>query len=605
MDDFELELKQGFLEEAAQGITDVEQCFLDLENNPNDLETINKIFRLAHNLKGSSRAVGFDHMGEFTHSFESFILRVKNQELPVSPAVVNLLLRANDHLREMVATYSQDLSAVVNSSDLIHELKNFDGSQVLSMETPVASEMSINPEEIINATESRESEFNQNILTSNNEEAESVIELEPNLEAMGAEKVLKIESKPDPVTATKSPAKENAIKDTSIRVSLNKVEQLINYVGEMVILQSVLREQLSHIDSMLIRKSISQLGKVSKEIQELSMGLRMIPVKPTFQKMQRIVRDTAQALDKDVMIHLEGEETELDKTVLERITDPLVHLVRNAVDHGIEANEIRLNKGKSVRGNVRLAAYHKSGRLMIEIADDGGGLDPEKLKAKAIEKRVIKSDQVLTENECYQLIFAPGFSTKEAVTDISGRGVGMDVVRTNISDIGGEIAIHSELNKGTTFLISLPLTLAIIDSMVVTYAAQKFVMPLSHVHESLKPTAEMITNSSDLGDIITLRGEPIPLFRLGDFFGLATPKDQSHLIAMVVRSGPQPFALLVEDILGQNQVVIKQLTPELSHIKGISGLTILGDGKPSFILEPSDLIKRKLTKSKPVLLEAI
>ena len=241
---------------------------------------------------------------------------------------------------------------------------------------------------------------------------------------------------------------------------------------------------------------------------------------------------------------------------------------------------------------------------MIEIADDGGGLNPEKLKAKAIEKRIIKADQNLTTQECYQLIFAPGFSTKEQVTDISGRGVGMDVVRTNISDIGGEITIQSELDKGTTFLISLPLTLAIIDAMVVTYAQQKFVIPLAHVHESLKPTQDMLSNTTDLGDIITLRGEPLPIFRLGDFFGLNAPKEGGALIAMVVRSGSQPFALLVEDILGQHQVVLKQLTPELSHIKGISGLTILGDGKPSFILEPADLIKRKLNRIKPVSMEA-
>lgn len=603
MDDFELELKQGFLEEAAQGITDVEQCFLDLENNPKDLETINKIFRLAHNLKGSSRAVGFDHMGEFTHSFESFILKVKNQELPVTPQVINLLLRANDHLREMVGAYTQDLTANVNSSDLIHELQNFDGTMISTSELLEVHGVEIDSADIINATESREEEINSQDLSVSYYSEPTLVKAQMDEENL--DNLIPMDSKSEAAPLPKTNSKDNAIRDTSIRVSLNKVEQLINYVGEMVILQSVLREQLSHIDSMLIRKSISQLGKVSKEIQELSMGLRMVPVKPTFQKMQRIVRDTAQALDKDVMIHLEGEETELDKTVLERITDPLVHLVRNAVDHGVEPTEVRLKKGKPARGDVRLAAYHKSGRLMIEISDDGGGLNPEKLKQKAIEKRIIKADQNLTENECYQLIFAPGFSTKEAVTDISGRGVGMDVVRTNISDIGGEISIHSELDKGTTFLISLPLTLAIIDSMIVTYATQKFVMPLSHVHESLKPTAEMVTNSTDLGDIITLRGEPIPLFRLGDFFGLPTPKDQSHLIAMVVRSGPQPFALLVEDILGQNQVVIKQLTPELSHIKGISGLTILGDGKPSFILEPADLIKRKLTKAKPVMLEAL
>jgi two-component system chemotaxis sensor kinase CheA len=601
MDDFELELKQGFLEEASQGITDVEQCFLDLENDPSNIETINKIFRLAHNLKGSSRAVGFDHMGEFTHAFESFILKIKNKEMSVNQSVISMLLKANDHLKMMVDTYTQNTNAVIDSSALIGELANFQSEdEVSSYKEPEL--------QTLKSQENSENErFNDNDglkLENVNTEFIALGDQSNATELITATQNETLSNQAD-LSAKERPPGVIAVQDQSIRVSLNKVEQLINFVGEMVILQSVLNEQLSHIDSSLIRRSIAQLGKVSKEIQDISMSLRMVPVRPTFQKMQRIVRDTAKVLEKDIAIHLEGEETELDKTILERITDPLVHLVRNAVDHGVESPDQRVAIGKPAKGNIRLSAYHKSGRLIIEIQDDGAGLNPDKLKKKAIEKGIIKPDQKLSDAECYQLIFAPGFSTKEQVTDISGRGVGMDVVRTNISDIGGEISITSELGKGTTFTISLPLTLAIIDAMVVSYSNQRFVIPLNHVYETLRLEKRNVTQTTELGDVLTLRGEPMPVYRLGDFFGLVPKKNSGlEMIVMVNRSAQKPFALLVDDIIGQSQVVIKQLTPELSQIKGVSGVTILGDGRPAFIVEPTELIKRKLIKNKPLFSEA-
>lgn len=381
--------------------------------------------------------------------------------------------------------------------------------------------------------------------------------------------------------------------DESIRVSLSKVEALINFVGEMVILQSVMHEQLSEQSSLLMRKTVHQMGKVGKEIQDLSMGLRMIPVKSTFQKMQRIVRDTAQLLGKDVGIQLVGEETELDKTVLEKINDPLVHLVRNSVDHGIEPASLRVQRGKPAKGQVVLKSYHQSGKLVIEVKDDGGGLNAEVLRKKAIEKGILKPGTELSEADAYQLIFAPGFSTKEQVSEVSGRGVGMDVVRTNIKELGGEIIIQSELSKGTTFKIILPLTLAIIDSMVVCYGKNRFVMPLNHVFETLNPKESMLQQTTNIGDILLLRGENLPLYRLGDFFGLKSQSNATDMIAMVIRTGDKPFAVLVDDILGQYQVVVKQLGRELQNMVGVSGSTILGDGRPCLIIEPTDLLKRK------------
>lgn len=605
MDDFERELKIGFLEEAEAGLTDTEQCFLSLEINPGDIENLNKIFRLAHNLKGSSKAVGFAEMGDFTHEFETFILKVKNGELKATPLVVDLLLRCNDHLTKMVQALKIDIEAKFDSTNLLAEMKAASsGGSEPQLDAKVQSQGS------------SASNAHHHVPPAPGPAAiEPNLELLAELEAQGFLEPKEVPPAPRPPIQTQATApaahehadthhpdqhhhhqhggKQQVVEET-IRISLSKLENLLNYVGEMVILQSVLREQSLEVDSLLLKKTVHQLGKVGKEIQDLSMSLRMVPVKPTFQKMQRIVRDTAMALNKDVGIHLFGEATELDKTVLEKISDPLVHLIRNSVDHGIEMPEVRVAAGKTAKGHVRLSAFHESGKLVLEVKDDGGGLNPAKLKAKAIEKGIIKHDAVLTEKEAFNLIFAPGFSTKELVTDVSGRGVGMDVVRTNVVDLSGDISIDSVLGKGTTFRITLPLTLAIIDAMILTFGPEKFVLPLNHVHETLRPTPAQIQDSTGLGQILMLRGENMPIYRLGDFFGRKSKLATTAMIAIVIKNGSKFFAILVDDILGQYQLVVKQLGPELRHFKGVSGSTILGDGKPSLILEPADLFKRKI-----------
>lgn len=689
MDDFEKELKLGFLDEALQAIEEVEQSFLTLEANPQDKTVLDKIFRLAHNLKGSSKAVGFEQMGAFTHEFETLMLKLKNGEMQVLPQTINLMLRCNDFIRHMVESLKENLDSQFEFQALIEEIENakngnFSQSEEVEPEAevfltedatpeleipdamafaadetvtegtpskidPVSSEGLFSNVESVTSMKAHEDLGFQaeldNVLNEvkmitdtlvplssinipKKETTEQVNVTESDLKAISEQEIKANELKLEPpteknislvqeltpqkkaateVVATK-PTKEtssakpgsSAQVDESIRVSLARLEKLQNYVGEMVILQSVLREQLNESTSLVIKKTAHQLGKVVKEIQDISMNLRMVPVKPTFQKMQRIVRDTAQALNKDVSLKLSGEETELDKTVLEKINDPLVHLIRNSVDHGIESAEVRLSKGKKAQGEVQLNAYHQSGKLVIEVKDDGGGLDAEKLKGVAIKKGIIKANQVLSESEAWALIFAPGFSTKEQVTDVSGRGVGMDVVRTNIQDLSGEIQILSEKDKGTIFKIILPLTLAIIDGMVVQVANDRYVLPLSHVHESLKPEINQIQFNTGLGEVLLLRGENLPLYRLGSLLAKKSGPKAQDMIAIVIRTGKEPFALLVDDIIGQYQVVIKQLGPELQSLKGFSGSTILGDGRPSLIIEPLDLVKaRGKTITKP------
>jgi two-component system chemotaxis sensor kinase CheA len=379
-------------------------------------------------------------------------------------------------------------------------------------------------------------------------------------------------------------------------------------VGEMVILQSVLRENSIQIHSSLIRNTIHQLGKVTQSVQDLSMSLRMIPLKQTFQKMQRIVRDVSRQLGKNVTLKLNGEETEVDKTVLEFLSDPLVHLVRNAVDHGVESPEVRRERGKKEEGTIELKAYHRSGNLMIEVIDDGGGIDADRLRNKALEKGILKPGQSISDDEARNLIFHPGFSTKDQVSDISGRGVGMDVVKTQIERLQGEIHISTQLGKGTRFTLRLPLTLAILEGMVMRCHSERFVVPLAHVHETVRVNESDIHFATGLGEVLLIRGESIPLYHLSDLMKVlpgSIPNKSTQLApaqaalasrpsepsAVIVRLLDQPFAIHVDEILGQNQVVVKKLGSELAHLKTFSGGTILGDGRPSLILELIELVR--------------
>ncbi|NDF13912.1 chemotaxis protein CheA [bacterium] len=579
MDDFEKELKTGFLEEASQLVSDTEQCFLALESNPGDAATLDKIFRLAHNLKGSSKAVGFEDIGVFTHRFESFLLQLKKGELAISSPVINLLLLCNDHIRSMVDTLRQDLDARIDSSELMAQIESASAGAIAALEAPALSEKD---EEVL---EKATSESLQGGFEGEPEATSEEIELA---------KVVQESLEADPLQAIPQPPPRLATSpEESIRVSLGRLEKLLNSVGELVILQSVLREQAAGFNPHLLRKTIHQMGKVTKEVQDISMSLRMVPLRQTFQKMQRIVRDTGNLLGKKVMLSTAGDDTELDKTVLEHISDPLVHLIRNACDHGIETPEKRIAAGKTETGFVALRAFHQSGKLVIEVKDDGGGIDGERLQQKAVEKGILKPGTRLSPQDAIQLIFHPGFSTKAQVTEVSGRGVGMDVVKTNIEALQGEVLVETELGKGTTFKVSLPLTLAIIDGMVVRNGACRFVVPLSHVHETLRPTSKEVHTATGLGEVLMLRGENLPLYRLSQLFGQKRTEQQDarEQIAMVIRYTGQPFAVMVDDVLGQQQVVIKEVGPEIQSLRWMSGSAILGDGKPAIILEMNELVK--------------
>ncbi len=641
MSDFETELKLGFLEEASQMLAEAEQCFLALETDPQNMPNLEKIFRIAHNIKGSSKAVGFDALGAFTHEFESFLLKCKSGQMAITNATVSVLLACNDHLRVFLEALKENPDATVGSQSLVETLKSYRPDQGpvaeavsspavvdITSATPTgavtapATDDDVIGDADIQLLQKMAQEFPEIEFTPLISEASSVppassvetgtpvapvIVAEPGAPVVDAAVAVMapLPSPPGPVgpplqsapppKAPPAAAKPGvpAVADESIRVSLNRLERLLNFVGEMVILQTVLREQSYNEDPLLFRRTIQQMGKVTKEVQDLSMSLRMIPLKTTFQKMQRIVRDTAGLLEKKVTLQLEGEETEVDKTVLESLSDPLVHLIRNAVDHGIELPADRVAKGKPANGTVALKAYHQSGKLVIEVIDDGGGIPADRLRAKAIERGILKPNQVISDQEAVELVFHPGFSTKAQVTEVSGRGVGMDVVKTNIEKMQGEVLVETEVGKGSTFKIILPLTMAIIDGMVVRCEGERFVIPRSHVHESIKLQEKDIQFATGTGEVLFLRGENLPIVRLSGALSRKTVsrKVLANQIAIIVRTQEKPFAAIVDDIIGQHQVVIKKLGNELQGVKGFSGSAILGDGRPALILELGDLLE--------------
>ncbi len=637
MDDFEKELKVGFLEEASQLLTDCEKSFLELEQNPGNMDIINQLFRLAHNIKGSSKAVGFNDLGEFTHKLESLLLKVKNGELKVDLPIMNIFLKSNDHLNLMISSYKDDLDAKIDSTELIGNILEYLEGKITQSSDPTAEAPVVQPTpspadmvaveakttEVPSADQFEEEPVKIGENTPENvAEAISAPVAESNVvpinlnksEAQQKESVNKLFDDFAKDTVAKSvapvevakpktdkPAEKTtsaAPKDESIRVSLERVEKLINYVGEMVILETVLKAQSIGTTSLLMKKTIDQLGKVTKEIQDLSMSLRMMPLKQTFQKMQRIVRDTSSALNKKVNFIMSGEETELDKTVLEHLSDPLVHLIRNAVDHGIESAESRKERGKSETGEIRLRAYHEGGNIVIEAKDDGGGVDAARIRKKAIEKGVIKENSNLSDKELQMLIFHPGFSIKSEVTDISGRGVGLDVVKTNIERLQGHVDLESVVGVGTTFKIYLPLTLAIIDAMVVKLAQDRFVIPLAHIHELMRYTKDIVHTITGVGEVLVVRGEKLPLFRLSTLLNKKVENTKiDDSIVIIVRANKSPFAVLVDDVIGQHQVVIKKLGGELHSYSGYAGSAILGDGKPALIVELPELVNKLRGKS--------
>lgn len=409
-----------------------------------------------------------------------------------------------------------------------------------------------------------------------------------------------------PVVARDVPRSEHKIAATassgenSIRVSTDKVDLLLNLVGELVITQSMLMQYGSGLDSVEhenLLNSISLLQRNSRELQEAVMSIRMMPIAFVFNRFPRVVRDLAGKLDKQVELKMVGENTELDKGFIEKLSDPLTHLVRNSLDHGIESPEVRRAKGKKAVGLLTLRAFHEGGSIVIEVTDDGAGLRRDKILAKARESGLPVSD-AMSDSEVWALIFEPGFSTAAEVTDVSGRGVGMDVVRKNIVGMGGRIDISSMVDIGTTMTIRLPLTLAIMDGMSIKIADETYVLPLNYILESLQPKPSEVKTIAGRGLVVSVRGEYLPIIGVGEFFAIQPQLAQpDKAILIIVESGGQKVALMVDELLGQQQFVVKNLEANYRKVEGLSGATIMGDGRVALILDVAAIVRANLQKS--------
>ena len=448
----------------------------------------------------------------------------------------------------------------------------------------------------ISPADTQTSSEGQGSPAANVQEVPGSVEQKPESKPPGTEPVSKMSNKPADAPAATTPA------SSSIRVGIDKVDNLINLVGELVITQSMLSELGNNFEMAKLEKlshGLEQLLQNTKELQESVMRIRMLPISFAFNRFPRMIRDLSLKIGKKVELVIHGENTELDKTVMEQISDPLVHLVRNAIDHGIETAEERAAKGKPEQGTIKLDAYHQGGNIVIEVADDGKGLNPNAIKTKAIEKGLIAADTPLADSEIYDLIFQPGFSTAQQVSDISGRGVGMDVVKRNIKALGGRIHIESQVDVGTTIKVHLPLTLAILDGQLVRVGQEVYIVPLLAIVESLQVKPELVNSVAGDLELYRLREDNVPIIRL--YQELAVEADNTNIanaLLVVVEGDGQKVGLMVDELMAQQQVVIKSLEQNYRRVEGISGATILGDGSVSMILDIPGLINHATTRSR-------
>lgn len=625
---------QTFFDEADELLADMEQHLLDLVPSDPDTEQMNAIFRAAHSIKGGAGTFGFSVLQETTHLMENLLDDARRGELPLNTDIINLFLETKDIMQEQLDAYKSSQEPNAASFEYICQALRQLALEAKGESAPPATrltvvEKAVPPQGTLRITLSRlkpgEPEMLREELgnlatlsevTMSVDSLSAILEGDVNQDDIVAVLCFVIEA--DQITFNSEPAQEpeqskpvatptlvpvaaarterekpaRASESTSIRVAVEKVDQLINLVGELVITQSMLAQRSTELDPVQhgdLITSMGQLQRNARDLQESVMSIRMMPMEYVFSRFPRLVRDLASKLGKQVELTLQGSSTELDKSLIERIIDPLTHLVRNSLDHGIELPETRIAAGKSEVGNLILSAEHQGGNICIEVTDDGAGLNRERILAKALSQGLAVHDN-MTDDEVGMLIFAPGFSTAEQVTDVSGRGVGMDVVKRNIQEMGGHVEIQSKQGTGTTIRILLPLTLAILDGMSVKVCDEVFILPLNAVMESLQPRDEDLHPLAGGERVLEVRGEYLPLVELWKVFDVQGAKTEATQgIVVILQSAGRRYALLVDQLIGQHQVVVKNLESNYRKVPGISAATILGDGSVALIVDVAAL----------------
>ncbi|MBX7144664.1 MAG: chemotaxis protein CheW [Oligoflexia bacterium] len=598
------ELLNCFIGEATDSLSEWERICLTIDDSATK-EVFDSLFRVAHNIKGASRAVGLEEFGTFVHEVEDIINYLRRDEYPMFPGIATVLLESQTILIEWLEGLKQDpkfvreLSAIRKKLDLLRVPNAGQHVAASSSATASASQDAAAPKGPVDELEA--------LFMAAQAEAQG--SPAPVAAALAVEEP-KVEAKPAAAAPAKKDTKNQAAaarNDETIRVAASKLDELIQLIGELSIHQAIVAQgrKAGQLQQRTYQNAIMLSEKITKEIQGKALGLRMQPLVSLFQRIERVARDVARAQAKDISVVVEGSDVELDKTVIERITDPLVHIIRNAVDHGVEKAEDRAASGKPVPATVKISADKDSAGVCIKISEDGRGLNGERLMRKATEMGLIRADSQLSEDEIANLIFLPGLSTAEKVTDISGRGVGMDVVARAVQALGGTIDVKTAVGKGTTFAITLPTSLSIVEALIVEISRSRYAVPMQELSEIVDLSNFSIETTGKRGRMISLRGNVVPVENLHDYLPLRTSKNGTGTASkvagakaptpgLVVREGEDVVVFEIDSIVNQQQVVVRQLSDQLGKLQGFSGCTILGDGEPGMIVSLPEITRAYL-----------
>jgi len=580
VDDTDDDLFMDFINEANEYVVTLESLMLDLEQSPNDLSLINEIFRPFHTLKGVSGFMGLNKINHISHEAENILDKARNGKLAIIPETSALIFKTIDLIKRIL-THLSVANKVEQASE--QEVESIVGLlQMAAAGKAVSLEEGVIPQAIPSIAQPQVSTPE----TSTSKPVVSSSAPPP--------------SPPKPVAATPKAdqtGEGGADRTTkqaeeNVRVKTEKLDFLIDMVGELVISYNLFDQDkniLNIFEHEFLKKK-SQLHRVISDLQKASMALRMIPISATFTKMKRVIRDYTAQHKKTIDLVLVGEETEIDRNMVDSLYEPLMHMIRNSCDHGIESAEERSEFGKSPKGTITLSAYHKGNNIVIEVKDDGKGLDKEKILKKAIDKGLVKENVQLTENEIFKLVLLPGFSTMEVVSTVSGRGVGMDVVVQAINMLGGNVEIISEFHKGTIFRIALPLTLAIIEGMLVKVSGELYIIPIANIRRFLKPDATILNSIMNKAETVMVEGNLIPIVRLNRKFKFVPQyEDLKDCTLIIIETNEKTFSIAVDELLTIQSVVVKTLGEKFKDVDGIAGATIMGDGKVGLILDVSKL----------------
>ncbi|WP_458700781.1 chemotaxis protein CheW [Sulfurospirillum sp. 1307] len=621
MDDIQ-EILEDFLIEAFELIEQLDQDLVELENNPEDLELLNSIFRVAHTVKGSSSFLSFDVLTKLTHHMEDVLNKARKGEVKLTEDVMDVVLESIDMMKTLlfcIRDNGNDTEIGMDLTDIIARLDAISNGDEIPASSDETEEVK---EEVEEETKEPEAEVQSDSVEdySNLSDEEVEAEIERLLNEKKAEsKKKKASKKQNTPTPPSNSTKPTAKKDTkpsgstapakkqastleqTIRVEVNRLDHLMNLIGELVLGKNRLLKIYDDVEERYegekfleeLNQVVSAISLVTTDLQIAVMKTRMLPIAKVFNKFPRMVRDLSRELNKNIELKISGEETELDKSIVEEIGDPLVHIIRNSCDHGIEDPDTREAMGKSRTGVIELKAYNEGNSIVIEITDDGKGLDADMLRSRCIEKGIIteREADIMGDKEAFALIFKPGFSTAEKVSNVSGRGVGMDVVKTNIEKLNGIIDIDSEIGKGTIIKMKIPLTLAIIQALLVGAQEEYYAIPLAAVSETVRISLDEIYTVEGR-NVLRLRDEVLSLVRLSDIFGVKQVYESAeHTYVVVIGLAEQKLGIIVDTLVGQEETVIKSMGDYLQGIDGIAGATIRGDGGVTLIVDVASLME--------------